>query len=244
MEKKTGGWKDQYKYSDAHNGQAKDDNFACIDELMSKYPDLYKENLNNRTMQGKDAVHANCLMVLMDMGIRPGAVKETGAVKKAYGGVTLLAKHVVDREDGVHLEFTGKKGVEQNHMVENPKIAAMLKSRASQVSENDRLFQGINEFSLLKYTGKLDGKGFTPKNFRTRVGTVTAMEEIKSMRTPSSMKEYKQQVMSVARTVSEKLGNRPAEALKSYINPAVWSVWRVGVEKKGSKKFFDDYREK
>jgi DNA topoisomerase IB len=55
----------------------------------------------------------------------------------------------------------------------------------------------------------------------------TAQAAVDSMPVPTNAKDYKASVMSVAKVVSSKLGNTPAVALTSYINPSVFVPWRV-----------------
>jgi DNA topoisomerase-1 len=64
------------------------------------------------------------------------------------------------------------------------------------------------------------------KDFRTAVGTKTARDAMNSIKSPSSQKEYERAVRSVAKTVSERLGNTPTVALQSYIDPLVFAKWR------------------
>jgi DNA topoisomerase-1 len=85
----------------------------------------------------------------------------------------------------------------------------------------------VDQKQLLDYTKTLDGGGFKTKDFRTALGTKTAMEEMVNFPTPKTDKEYRKAVMGVAKIVSEKLGNTPVIALQSYIAPAVFSKWQV-----------------
>ena len=57
--------------------------------------------------------------------------------------------------------------------------------------------------------------------------TSMAIQEINGMGSCCDTPEdYKTAVMLVAEKVSGVLGNRPEQALTSYISPAVWSKWR------------------
>jgi len=56
---------------------------------------------------------------------------------------------------------------------------------------------------------------------------MTALAEIAKMTPPKDQKSYKKKVKQVAKVVSDKLGNKPAEALKSYINPEVFWAWTL-----------------
>lgn len=100
---------------------------------------------------------------------------------------------------------------------------------AQKKSEPDEKLFNVSNKSLLDYVHTLDGGNFKTKDFRTLLGTRTAMNEMSSMKAPTTEKEYKKAVLSVAKTVSSTLGNTPSVALKSYISPVVFAPWQSAV---------------
>jgi DNA topoisomerase-1 len=164
----------------------------------------------------------------MKTGIRPGGEEDTKAKVKAYGATTLETQHVKIKGGRVFLDFIGKKGVHQSIPIDDDYLAAFLRGRARR-GAGERIFD-VDSIKLLSYTSSLDGGGFKTKDFRTLIGTKTAINEIKSTdKKPSNEKEYKKMVMNVAKRVSEKLGNTPSVALKVYIHPIVWQDWKSAI---------------
>jgi DNA topoisomerase-1 len=161
----------------------------------------------------------------MTTGVRPGSEGDTGAEKKAFGATTLVGDHVVVDGDSVRLKFVGKKGVNLDIEVADKATAKMLIERKREAGSDGQLFP-INEKALLDHVHSFDGGGFKTKDFRTLLGTKTAADEVARAEAPNNQKEYKRAVMSVAKAVSARLGNTPVIALQSYINPAVFAVWR------------------
>jgi hypothetical protein len=87
----------------------------------------------------------------------------------------------------------------------------------------------------LAYAKGTDGGGFETKDFRTAAGTDLAVELIAEMpKSYPSKRAYKAAVKEVAVAVSEMLGNTPAVAAQSYIDPAAFSEWTI---ESGSKSF-------
>lgn len=169
------------------------------------------------------------MKLIQQTGIRPGSDTDTGAKVQAYGATTLEGRHVhVDESGNVSLKFTGKKGVNLNIPVKDKSTAAMLVERKKTAGESGKIFD-TDDAALRDYSHTLNGGGFKPKDFRTLKGTQTAIDEIKKLPVPKTEKDYKKAVMSVAKTVSQTLGNTPAIALQSYINPHVFSDWRNNV---------------
>lgn len=196
-------------------------------ELEQKAASIQVQNMSNRQSDNpvvKD--HADCMALIMDMGVRPGSETDTGAKVKAYGATTLEGRHVVVDGDKTFLRFVGKKGVSLNLPVTDKGIAKMLVNRAKKAGTNGQLFSSINSNSLLKYVHSFDGGGFKTKDFRTLLATKTANDMIQKSKPPKTEAEYKKRVMEIAKIVSTKLGNTPIMALQSYINPIVFAPWK------------------
>lgn len=201
--------------------------FARTQAGLKEAANLRRENLANR----KDPAlrdHADCTWLMQEQATRPGSDADTGAKVKAYGATTLRAEHVVESPDGVRLQFVGKEGVHHDHLIRNPELATMLVERKKSADQrNGRLFD-TNYNEVAKYAKSLDSGRFTPKDFRTiRANELAVAEIAKNSVPPKTEKEYKARVKAVAEKVSSVLGNRPAQALESYIDPAVFSVWKV-----------------
>ena len=96
-------------------------------------------------------------------------------------------------------------------------------SKAATAGATGRLF-AVSDADLREYSHTLDGGGFKPKDFRTLRGTTEAMKHVEGLPRAATMKEYEKTVRGIAKQVSQVLGNTPAIALKSYINPSVWEA--------------------
>lgn len=212
----------QYIYSESHRAKAAAKKFARIQELNKKWDQILKENNSKKTEE------ALVLRLIMNTGIRPGSDEDTKAKAKAYGATTLEARHVVNEKGQVILHFIGKKGVENKIPVTDKDVAQLLLSRAQKLKPEAKLFKTDYE-KLLNHTSSLDGGKFKTKDFRTLLGTKSAMEAMKNIPTPKDDKEYKKSVMKVAKEVSTRLGNTPSVALASYINPIVFQEWRGAI---------------
>jgi DNA topoisomerase IB len=219
------------KYSDTHNAQAAANKFGRTRELIKRRSDIMKEcDTDAKNPELKE--RAQCLKLVMQTGIRPGCVNcKTQADFESFGAVSLKGNHVKTAADGsVSLEFvTGKShGVTKTFAISDPKTARMLTKRASKAGPDGNLFD-VDEGTLRNYSKGKDGGGFKTKDHRTALGTETAVAEIKrigSRKKFATMKEYKEAVKQVAVRVSSLLGNTPAVALKSYIDPQVFVGWK------------------
>jgi DNA topoisomerase-1 len=218
----------QSLYSEEHSKQSSAKKFARVANLAKNLDQITTKNNKNLNSRDKGTQeHAQCLGLMISTGIRPGSERDTGAEKQAYGATTLQGQHVVTENGQTRLVFVGKKGVDLDIPIEDPEIAKMLQHRAVEAGPNGKLFANITDSSLRRYTSQITGGKAKPKDFRTLVGTSTAMRLMQTMNKPKDMKEYKKSVMAVAKQVSQKLGNTPAIALASYIAPQVFDGWKI-----------------
>ena len=216
----------QSKYNPKYSESQSAKKFARVLALEKKFDKVSAKNEKGMTSKDpatRDAAHA--LALIFHTGIRPGSDKDTGAEKQAYGATTLLGKHVVPDGDGVRLQFVGKKGVDLDLPVTDKRIASDLLSRAKASGGEGKLFPNTDASHLLQYTHSIGGQVKT-KDFRTLLANQVARTEIQKMPAPTTAKGYKAAVKDVATYVSQKLGNTPAVALKSYINPEAFSGWK------------------
>lgn len=203
--------------------------FSRVSELVAKRHEVADQIQQGRSSHDpKTREAADCLWLIENQATRPGSDKDTKAKVKAYGATTLRAEHVEQDPDGaVRLHFIGKEGIEHNHVIRNPDLAKMLVDRKQTAGERGgRLFDTTDD-KLRSFTGTLGGGGFTPKDFRTMKATLLAADELKkNADCCKDKKEYKAAVKQVATAVSHVLGNRPQQAIESYINPTVWTAWQ------------------
>lgn len=203
-----------YIRNEEYTKQKAAEKFKRVSKWRKKLPEL-DSYISNLRKTDKDC--GDCLFLIREMGIRPGSTKDTKSKKQAYGATTLQGRHVVERDGKVLLEFVGKKGVFQSHVVDNPQIAEMLLRRKNRTAENGDLF----DVSGAKLRSKMP-KGLLVKDLRTILATTTAENMLKELPKATDSKSMEKLRKQVATVVSSKLGNTPTMALGSYIDPEVF----------------------
>lgn len=214
--------RDQYVYSEKFISVNQAMKFARIREMDDKFESMLDQTRHDQKSENRSrAEHALVAELIFSTGIRPGSNEDTGAEKKAYGATTLQARHLVEDENGLSLQFTGKKGVDLNIPITDESLKQKLLARAKSLSPDDKLFS-VSDSSLRDYVKTLDGGSFKTKDLRTSKAGRLARSFIASMDLPKTEKEYKSAVLTVARYVAKKLGNTPQICLVSYIDPLIW----------------------
>ena len=218
-------------YSDRHNRATK---LAYrFNELSDKFDGMIKRggySLNSRL--------ALCCKMMMYTGIRignensaegyvtkphPNSKKEPEFVR-TYGLTTLLPEHcLVARNGEVHLNFIGKKQVENSFTVKGS-LAKQVRDLLKISEQGEPLF-GVTVYELTKFVKKYVGKHFSPKDFRTMRANMYAWEkfmEICERELPSTKTEFNKEVKEIATYVSEHLNNTPGVCKASYIDSMLW----------------------
>jgi len=199
--------------------------FNRVSTMVEEHETITREI---RAAQGNPATkeEADVARLMQVQGTRPGSNADTKAKVKAYGATTLEARHVVQSSDGVRLQFVGKEGIAHDHLVRDKQLAEMLLERKNAAGSPEAPIFRTTADKVREFTASLDGGKFTPKDFRTSAATRLADEIVRSDPRPSTdLKEHRQRLNIVAGQVSRLLGNRPAQALESYIHPSVFELW-------------------
>jgi DNA topoisomerase-1 len=217
-------------YSAAHTESQAEAKFKRIKEL-ARHLDKLDAAIERDAMEDDSAA---ALLLIRRLGMRPGSDQNTGAERQAYGATNLRAQHAKVTPGGkTNLDFIGKKGVHIKLSTKDPLIAEVVASRLETRSRSTRLFD-TNEAKTREYMRTAGGvpSEFQLKDLRTLHANVVAMREIEKRRkaVPKNKTEFRRWRREVATAVSAELGNTPALALSSYINPVVFSKWLVDEE--------------
>jgi hypothetical protein len=173
-----------------------------------------------------DNDEAKCCLLMHTTGIRIGSdanagEKHTGKTA-TFGASSLRTEHIHVEENGdVRLKFTGKKGVEQDVLVNHPTLAKWLAERST---EGPGKIFDTNEVAVRKFAQDKIGLG-KAHDFRTMLAHRLAQDTIDSMGPPQTAKEFTQMRKQIGEAVAAQLGNNPSESLKSYIPPVVFADW-------------------
>ena len=173
---------------------------------------------------------------LLDLAA-PRVGAERYLVKHGSRGLTTLLRR--DAEvDGtvVALRFPGKSGQRQEMEVDDPDLAAAVELLVAGRPSSPLLayLRGRRRIALSGkdvnvYVRAMTGGTFTAKDFRTLRGTIVAAEALAGIGPVRTKTEMKRAEVQAVKTTAEALGNTPAVARSSYIDPRVFDRYRRGV---------------
>ncbi len=154
---------------------------------------------------------------------------------RTYGITTLLKKHVRLEQGALRFEYTGKKGVQQRHVITDEQLYAVVEDLLRLPGK--RAFQYVDEVGEVRpasghelnaYIRGVMAPGLSAKDFRTWAGTLLAAETLADLGPADTEREAKKNVTETVKAVAERLGNTPAVARSSYISPVVFERYMEG----------------
>lgn len=193
------------------------------------------QHLRKRKLS-RDKVLATMVRLLEAAFFRPGN-EYYRKENQSFGLTTLRSKHLEIRGNEMIFTFRGKSGQDQEKHIMDARLTRIVQELDElpgyeifkYLDEADQLHD-IRSNDLNQYIREVMGEEFSAKDFRTWAGTVIAamaLDEIGAVK-PEDQKRLKKNIRDAVVTVSEKLGNTPAIARSSYIDPRVITHYTQG----------------
>ncbi|MFF8187245.1 DNA topoisomerase IB [Microbacterium sp. NPDC016588] len=160
------------------------------------------------------------------------------------GLTTLQRRDATVEGDLIRLSFPAKSGKRAELSLKDAEVAALMtelatgRSRAALLSyRRGRRRVPLTPGDVNAYVRSLTGGPFSAKDFRTLRGTILAAEALAEAGVAETKNERKRVELAAVRAAAAALGNTPAVARSSYIDPRVFTLYRRGhtMELGGSK---------
>ena len=219
--------KKQYIYSEKHVEMQHIAKFDRTAQFALKLPTMrrrVKKDLKRRKFD-KDKILACAVSVLDKTYLRVGN-EYYAKTNASYGLTTLRRKHVTVQDDRIVFDFIGKSGKHQHTELQDAEIASIIKKLDS--LPGHEIFRYYNEQNKLvdlkssdvnEYIRAIMGEEFSAKDFRTWAGTMVAALELAHNERPDTVTARKKMIVDTVKKVASTLGNTPAVARGSYIDP-------------------------
>jgi DNA topoisomerase IB len=177
---------------------------------------------------------------LTDLGFfRPGG-EEYAAENGTFGLATIHREHVTCGKGQLTFEYVGKSGKERYQAVADELVCSVVRSlkrrRAAAdcpdllVYRSGKRWHNVTAGDINDYLRDVSGGDFTAKDFRTWHATVLAAVALAvSEPVAGSPSARKRAIARAVREVADYLGNTPAVARASYIDPRVITLYEKGV---------------
>jgi DNA topoisomerase IB len=151
------------------------------------------------------------------------------------GLTTLKRRDAVIDGSVTHLRFPGKSGKRQQLQIDDDDLAVVMTILAAGrpaspllAYQRGRRRVPLTPREVNAYVRTMTGGAFTAKDFRTLRGTIHAADALARIGFADTKNDRKRAELLAVRATAEALGNTPAVARSSYIDPRVFTAYRKG----------------
>ena len=198
-----------------------------------------------------------CAVRLLDIGLFRIGSEQYADDEGGIGLATVTREHVTLADGEVVFDYLGKGGIRRVQAIQDEPttavVAALRRRRAGPEQllayKEGRRWHGVRSEQISEYLKEVIGDAYSAKDFRTWNATVLAAVSVAADgREAGTQRARRRAIDGAVRGVAEVLGNTPAVARRSYIDPRVFdrylSGWTIGgaVDRLGGLQGPDDRR--
>jgi DNA topoisomerase I len=234
----------QYRYHDLWRERRDRQKFEEMTSFATALPRLRRRVAKDLARDGmpRDKVLA-CAVRLLDCGFFRIGSEDYAEENDTYGIATMKKRHVTVTDDKVVFDYESKGGKRRLQSVGDPEVAAVVRELKRRRGGSDELLAykegrrwvDVKSSDINEYVKEAAGGDFSAKDFRTWSGTVLAAVALAvsapAQRGVGSRKRAKTRAIN---EVAHHLGNTPAVARSSYIDPRVFDRFDGGLTISGA----------
>ncbi|MGH2894713.1 MAG: DNA topoisomerase IB [Solirubrobacteraceae bacterium] len=219
--------------------------FAHMVDFAHALPSLRRRVL--RTLRSGDDVDQTrvlaCAVRLLDVGLFRVGSEQYADDEGGVGLATVLKGSVTVTDGELVFDYLGKGGVRRVQAVQDTPVIEVVRALKRRRAGGDQLlayrearhWHDVRSEQINEYLKGLIGDEYSAKDFRTWNATVFAAVSLAADgREAKSAAARKRAINGAVGGVAEVLGNTPAVARRSYIDPRVFdrylSGWTIGGE--------------
>jgi DNA topoisomerase IB len=229
----------QYLYHPRWRARRDQQKFDEMLDFAAALPRLRRRVVKDlgRSDFGREHVLA-CAVRLLDRGFFRIGSEEYAAENESYGLATIQKRHVRLRDDVISFDYPAKSGQRRIQSVVDPEVASVvdkLKRRRGGGPEllaflDGRRWRDVRSNDINEYVKSATGQDFSAKDFRTWNATVLAAVALAVAGPAAATKSGRKRAIARAiKEVAHYLGNTPAVARSSYIDPRVFERYEEGL---------------
>ncbi len=226
----------QYRYHQLWREQRDAQKFAHMLRFADALPTLRAATLHDlggRRLD-RDRVAAGAVR-LIDLGLFRIGGEKYAELDHHYGATTLQKHDVKVTRDGIMFDYIAKEGkrrtIEVSDEAVRPTVRALVRSGNSLDSlfsyRDGGTWRPLHSYQVSSYIAEHAGGHFTAKEFRTWNATVLMALQLANANPSPTARSRKNAITAGLRGVAEWLGDTPAVARKSYIDPRLISRYEA-----------------
>jgi DNA topoisomerase I len=241
----------QYRYHDRWRQRRDQEKFEEMRDFARALPKLRKRVQADLALEGMPRERAlACAARLMDRGFFRIGSEDYAEENETYGVATIRRDHVTVEGDQVSFDYDAKGGQKRELAIPDPALAAVVRQLLRRrgggeellAYKDGRRWVDLKSTDINAYVKEATGGDFSAKDFRTWNGTVHAAKALAaSAEAIKGSKTARKRAMTRAiKEVAGHLGNTPAVARSSYIDPRLFDRFDSGRTIAGAADAFAD----
>lgn len=221
----------QYRYHDEWRAARDRDKHDRMLELARALPRLRRRIRRDLAADGTGRERVLAAAVrLLQLGLFRVGGEEYAADNGSYGLATLHKRHVRIRDDELRFDYPAKSGQRRIVVVRDPRVVDVVRALKRRRGGGSELLAykdetgrwvDVRTSDINDYLQQALGPDFSTKDFRTWTATVLAAVALAAEEDAESDRQRHRAVLRVVRDVAHLLGNTPAVARGSYVDPRV-----------------------
>ncbi|HJS26228.1 MAG TPA: DNA topoisomerase IB [Actinomycetota bacterium] len=228
----------QYRYHDRWRERRDAEKFDRMLEFAHRLPEMRARvaaDLQRRDLPREKALAT--AVRLLDLGSFRVGSESYARQNGSYGVATIQRGHVRVSGDSLVFDYRAKSGRRRRLTLVDPElrpIVRLLKRRRHEHPEllayrNGVGWRDVRSLDVNTYVKELSGNGFSAKDFRTWHGTVLAAVSLAlGGPVPAGVTARRRRITAAVKDVAEFLGNTPAVARASYVDPRLFDRFDEG----------------
>ena len=230
----------QYRYHDRWRERRDREKFDRDDRLRARAAapaQARGRRTSRREGMPREKVLA-CAVRLLDLGFFRIGSEDYAEENDTYGLATIRKRHVTIRRRWWSFDYEAKGGQRRVQQIGDPEVREIIKALKRRrgggeellAYKDGRRWVDVKSPDINEYVKEATGGDFSAKDFRTWSGTVLAAVALRSpARRPGSKTARKRAKRVRSKEVARYLGNTPAVARASYIDPRVFDRFDGGL---------------
>jgi DNA topoisomerase IB len=229
----------QYRYHQLWREQRDAQKFLHMLRFASVLPTLRAATVADLARAGldRDRVAASAVR-LIDLGLFRIGGERYAELDHHYGAATLEKRHVTVTRDGMMFDYIAKEGKRRAITVTDEAVLPTVRALARNDNGLDTLFsyqhggnwRVLRSHDVSEYIAARAGGHFTAKEFRTWNATVLMALALANAAPSRAARSRERVIAASVREVAGWLGDTPAVARKSYVDPQLISRYESAGE--------------
>jgi DNA topoisomerase-1 len=231
----------QYRYHDRWRERRDREKFDSMVRFARCLPQLREKVAHDLALDGmpKDKALA-CAVRLMDLGFFRIGSEDYAEENDTYGIATMLRRHVTLSGDEITFDYEAKGGQRRVQEIGDPVVADVVRTLKRRRGGGEELlaykegvrWRDVKSPDINEYVKEAAREEFSAKDFRTWSGTVLAAVAL-AVSAPAAAQATKtarkRAKVRAIKEVAHYLGNTPAVARSSYIDPRTFDRFDGGL---------------